>query len=235
MSFALRLLNMFYAPADTFKAVVKQRDWKDLWIPLIILALAGLISSVILKDLTVDFQLDRIEKAIENTDRIPDSKKEEILDQQFKRVLDPSPIAKVLTFVVAALTTPIRVLFLALLALLVGNFILGGEAKYVDMLVLSGYVYLINILELLIKVPLMLNKWDMDVHTGLGLLNIGEFGDFSYHFLAGLDIFALWRVILFGIGMGIIYKKSTRPYLIAMSVVWLVLVAISAGMGAAFT
>ena len=234
MSFALRLLNMFYAPVDTFKAFVKQRDWKDLWIPLIILALAGLISSVILKDLTVDYQLDRIEQAIENSDRIPDSQKEEILDQQLKRVLDPSPIAKVLTFVVAALTTPIRVLFLALLTLLVGNFILGGEAKYGDMLVLSGYVYLINILELVVKVPLMLNKWDMEVFTGLGLLGVGEFGEFAYHFLAGLDIFAFWRVILFGIGMGVIYKKATGPYLIAMTVVWLVIIAISAGMGAAF-
>ena len=235
MSFASRLLNMFYAPSDTFKAFVTQRDWKDLWIPLIILALAGFISSVILKDLTIDFQLDRIEQAIENSERIPEDRKNEILDQQFNRVLEPSLIFKVFTFFSAILNIPIRVLSLALLALLVGNFILGGEAKYGDMLVLSGYVYLINILELLIKVPLRLNKWDMDVHTGLGLLNIGEFGDFSYHFLAGLDIFALWRVILFGIGMGIIYKKTTRPYLITMSVVWLVLVAISAGMGAAST
>ncbi len=234
MSFIKRLINVFFAPSGAFEAFVEQRDWKDLWIPLIILGLTGLISATILKDLTIDYQLDRIERSIENSERIPEDRKDAILEQQYQRVLEPSALQKILALTSSVLVTPIRVLFLAFLALLVGNLIMGGESKFADMMVLSGYVYLITILEMAVKVPLMLSKWDMEVFTGLGLLGVGEFGDFAYHFLGGIDIFAFWRVVLFGIGMGVIYKKATGPYLIAMTVVWLVLVAISAGLGAAF-
>lgn len=234
MSFVKRLINVFYAPSETFEAITTRRDWKDLWIPLIILALVGLVASVILKDLTIDYRLDNLERVIENSNRIPAERKAEILNQQYEKTVNPSPFAMVLGYVTAILATPVRVLFFALVVFMAGNFIFGGEAKYIDLLILSGYVYLINILELLVKIPLMLSKWDMEVSTGLGLLGIGEFGDFIYHFLAGVDVFAFWRVILFAIGMSVIYKKPTGPFLMAVTVVWIIILAISAGLGAAF-
>jgi len=234
MSFVKRLMNVFYAPSETFEAFVARRDWKDLWIPLIILALAGLVASVILEDLTIDYRLDNLERVIENSNRIPAERKEEFLNQQYEKTVNPSPTAIVLGYATAILATPARVLFFALVIFMIGNFIFGGEAKYLDLLILSGYVYLINILELLVKIPLMLSKWDMEVSTGLGLLGIGEFGDFIYHFLAGVDVFAFWRVILFAIGMSVIYKKPTGPFLLAITTVWIIILAISAGLGAAF-
>ncbi|MFH1852869.1 MAG: YIP1 family protein [Candidatus Neomarinimicrobiota bacterium] len=235
MVFVKRMFNVFFAPAEAFADLAGERDWKNIWIPLIILALVGMISTAILRDLTVDFQLERIEKMIANNERIPEERKEAVLEQQYQRITDPGPVAQIMTWGAALLVTPLRVAFMALIALLVGNFIMGGDARYGQLLALSGYVYLLTILELIVKIPLMLSKWDMEVYTGLGLLGIGEFGDFSFHFLAGLDIFAFWRIILIAIGMGIIYRKGTRPFLIAMTIVWLVLVAVNAGLGAAFS
>lgn len=232
MTIVKRLLNVFYAPTETFEALTENRDWKDIWIPIIIMALVGLISSVILKEVMVDFQLDRIEQSIENNQRVPEDRKQEIIDQQFDRILDPSPLMNVLTYFSALIITPVRILFMALLALMVGNFIFGGQAKYGELLALSGYIYLINIVETVVKVPIMLSKWTMEVYTGLGLLDVGEFGDFIYHFLAQIDIFSIWRVILFAIGMGVIYKKSTGTFFVAMTIVWLILVSINSGLGA---
>ncbi len=235
MTFANRLLSIFYAPSDTFEAFMEERDWKDIWIPIVILALVGLVSSYILEDVLADYRIERSEQYLENNDQIPEEVKAEQLEQLYDKLENPSVFGRVLTFFASLLSIPVRVLFLALVALAVGNFILGGQAKFVDMLILSGFVYLINILELVVKIPLILSKWDLEVHTGLGLLNIGESGEFIYHFLAGIDIFAFWRIVLFAIGMGIIYKKSTGTYITAMTLVWLLLVAISAGMGAAFS
>ena len=234
MSFVKRLLNVFYAPSETFEAIVARRDWKDLWITLIILALVGLVASVILEDLIIDYKLDNLEWVIENSNRIPAEQKAEFLNQRYEKIVNPSAFTVVFGYVTAILATPVRAIFFALVVFMIGNFIFGGEAKYLDLLILSGYVYLINILELIVKIPLMLSKWDMEVSTGLGLLGIGEFGDFMYHFLAGVDIFAFWRVILFAIGMSVIYKKSTGTFLIAVTVVWIIILAISAGLGAAF-
>ncbi len=235
MSFASRLLNIFLAPGETFEAISEKQDWKDLWIPIIILALVGLVSSVLLYDLVIDYKLDMIEQSIENSSRIPEDRKAEIIDQQFERVLNPKPLANAMSYISATVMNPIRIAFWALIALVVGNFIMGGDAKYIQLLMMSGYIYLINILEMAVKIPLMLYKWDMEIHTGFGLLGLGERGEFIYNFLAGLDIFAIWRVVLFAIAMGVIYKKTSKPFLIAMLIAWLATLAINAGLGAAVT
>lgn len=234
MSFVARLANIFLAPGEVFSAIADRRDWRDLWIPLIILIVAGIVSTAVLDDVSVDYKLDMLERAIENSDRIPDEQKAEIIANRTDKILNPSLFSRFMGYFQAALMNPIRILFWALVALMVGNFILGGGAKYKDHLVNSGYIYLIVVLELVVKIPIMLYNWDLNVSTGLGLLGIGELGDFIYHFLAQIDIFAIWRIILFGIGLGVIYKKSSGSYLIAMTVVWLIIISINAVLGAAF-
>ncbi len=233
MSFAARLINIFLAPGETFEAISEKRDWKDLWIPLIIVALVGLVSSVVLHDLAIDFNIERVEQSIENNSRIPADRKAEIIQNQVDKMLNPSPLALTMSYVSAMVATPIRAAFWALIALVIGNFILGGNAPFSHLMTASGYIYLLYVLEMIIKAPLMLYKWDMGIHTGLGLLGIGEEGTFIYTFLAGIDIFAIWRVILFGIAMGVIYKKDLKPFMIAMFIAWLVVLAAMAGLGAA--
>ena len=88
---------------------------------------------------------------------------------------------------------------------------------------------MIAILEAIVKIPLMLSKWSLEVYTGLGVLGIGEKGSFINSLLAGIDIFAIWRIVLIAIGMGIIYNKKTKSYIIAMLIAWFVLRLISAG------
>jgi hypothetical protein len=118
---------------------------------------------------------------------------------------------------------------MALIALLLGNTFMGGSAKYNQLVNITAWAYMINILESLVKIPLMLNKWSLEVFTGLGVLGIGEKGSFINSLLAGIDIFAIWRVILIAIGMGIIYSKKSKQYLIVMLVAWFVLRLIGAG------
>jgi hypothetical protein len=123
---------------------------------------------------------------------------------------------------------------MTLITLLVGNTFMGGSAKYGQLLNITAWAYMVNILENIFKIPLMLNKWTLEVYTGLGVLGIGEKGSFINSLLAGIDIFAIWRIVLIAIGMGIIYNKKTKPYLIAMSIAWVVLRIIGAGFSSFF-
>ena len=80
----------------------------------------------------------------------------------------------------------------------------------------------------------MLNKWSIDVYTGMGLLDIGEKGTFINNFLSAVDLFSVWRIILIGIGLSIYFKKTAKPYTIAIFIYWLFQISIFAVLGSLF-
>ena len=80
----------------------------------------------------------------------------------------------------------------------------------------------------------MLNKWSIDVYTGMGLLDIGEKGTFINNFLSAVDLFSVWRIILIGIGLSIYFNKAAKPYTIAIFIYWLFQISIFAVLGSLF-
>ena len=67
---------------------------------------------------------------------------------------------------------PLRVLMITLIILLIVKFFFGESTNYLSLLPYISFSYLITVLESVIKIPLMLNKWSIDVYTGMGLLDI---------------------------------------------------------------
>ena len=223
MSILANVINSYTAPSKVFKAV-KDFDWKKAIVPLLILAVLGVISYWVIQDLADDYGYEKAVSVIENMDRLTDEQKVEQIAKIEERMDGP----QISSWISSGLGGPVTVFFMALIALLVGNTFMGGSAKYGQLLNVTAWVYMINILESLVKIPLMLNKWSLEVYTGLGVLGIGEKGSFINSLLAGIDIFAIWRIILIAIGMGIIYNKKTQPYAIGMLIAWFVLKLIGA-------
>ena len=163
-------------------------------------------------------------------DRLTDEQKVE----QIAKIEDRMDGPQISSWISSGLGMPITVFFMALLALIVGNTFMGGSAKYGQLVNVTAWAYMISILENIVKIPLMLSKWSLEVYTGLGVLGVGEKGSFINSLFAGIDIFAIWRIVLIAIGMGIIYNKKTRPYTVAMLIAWFVLRLISAGISSFF-
>jgi hypothetical protein len=90
-----------------------------------------------------------------------------------------------------------------------------------------------SVIEYIIKTPIQYISDNMMIFTGLGALGIGEQGDFINSFLAGLDIFAFWRVFIMAVGVGIIYNKTTKTSLTVMTGLWIFGLVVFAGIGAA--
>jgi hypothetical protein len=225
MSVLSNIINIYIAPSKVFK-VVKDFNIKKALVPLLILAVLGVLSFWAIQDLATEVGYDTALERIENSSRIPDDQKEEIIAQMEERMDGP----QITGWVASAFGGPITVFFMALIALLVGNTFMGGSAKYGQLLNITAWAFMINILETIVKIPLMLNKWTLEVYTGLGVLGIGEKGSFINSLLAGMDVFAIWRIILIAIGMGIIYNKKTQPYAVGMLIAWFVLKIIGAGL-----
>lgn len=233
MSWLSNIVNVYLAPSKTFEAI-KESSWKQSLVPFLVLVLLGLASMGFLQDLMQDVQYDETMKRIEESSRIPEEQKETVIARMQERFDNPSTLSKVTVWATVAISNPIRVLFMTVFVLLIGNTIFGGDLRYGRLLVMTSYVYMLSILELAVKTPLMLSKWSVEVYTGLGLLGIGEQGGFLHSFLAGFDIFALWRIILIAIGMGILYDKETKTFLGALLVYWILQIAVIAGLQGAF-
>ena len=72
------------------------------------------------------------------------------------------------------------------------------------------------------------------IYTGLGVLGIGEQGEFLNSFLGGIDLFAFWRVFIVALGVALIYNKTTKTAITAMTALWLFGLVFFAGLGAFF-
>lgn len=229
MSILSNIINIYLAPSKVFKTV-KDFDFKKALIPLLILAVLGLISYWAIQDLANEYGYEKAVSYIENLDRLTDEQKVE----QIAKIEDRMDGPQISSWISSGLGMPITVFFMALLALIVGNTFMGGSAKFGQLVNITAWAYMISILENIVKIPLMLNKWSLEVYTGLGVFGIGEKGSFINSLYAGIDIFAIWRIVLIAIGMGIIYNKKTKPYIVAMLIAWFVLRLVGAGFSSFF-
>ncbi len=227
------LINVITAPGDTFGTIVKEFNWKQALLPIGLLMGLAIVSGFILQDLIADMQWEQIQKNIEGSTRIPEEQKEQLLTDQYESVYSKTGISAIFTYVSMAISWPIRIAFFSLFAMLVGNLFLGGGGTYGRVFTLTAFAYVPSVVEYIIKTPIQYITDNMMIYTGLGVLGIGEQGEFLNSFLAGIDLFAFWRVFLVAVGVGLLYNKSTKTALIAMTSLWLFGLVVFAGMGAA--
>lgn len=225
----MMLIKLFTAPTEVFHTLIERNNWKNSLFPLGLLIVAGVMNLYFIQDLVIDVQMENAITRIEESTRVPEEQKEEFINDIYDRVENQSAMTQVMSWVMAGISTPLRILFFSLIALLAGNLLLGGRASYPGVFTITSYAYLVIITELIIKTPLMLNKWSIEVYTGFGLLGIGEPGSFLQLFIAGIDLFAVWRIVLISIGMGILYKKGTKQVFFALTGMWVILLLVQSG------
>ncbi|MEA1882430.1 MAG: YIP1 family protein, partial [Candidatus Marinimicrobia bacterium] len=192
----------------------------------------AIASGFILQDLIADMQFEQIEKAIENTN-LTEEQKDERLSGAYDRVYSKTGISAIFTYVSMAISWPIRIAFWALFAMLTANLFLGGGGKYGQVFTISAFAYLPSVVEYIIKTPIQYMTDNIMIFTSLGVLGIGEQGEFFNSFLAGIDVFAFWRVFLVAVAVGILYNKSTKTALTSMVGLWIFGLVIFAGIGSA--
>ena len=234
MNFLVLFINTFTDPIVSFQEIKKKNNWKTSYMPLIVLMLLGAMGLLLLKDLYYDVQLEQSVKWIENSSQIPDDQKEDALKSIYESFENPKPFSMLIMWLTNIFAGPLRVIMMTLIVLMIIKVFFGLETNYLDLLPYVSYSYLVTVLETLIKVPLMLNKETIEVFTGLGLFEIGDKGTFINNLFAGMDLFSVWRIILIGIGLSVYYKKSAKPFIIAIFIYWLFQISIFAALGSLF-
>jgi hypothetical protein len=115
------------------------------------------------------------------------------------------------------------------------NVLLGGDSSFRRVFSVYCYASLVAMLGMIVRFPLIMTKGDMNVQTSLALLLSPNAKDsFLYSVLSSFDVFSIWQVILVSMGLGVIYKYSTKKAFTAVVILWIIYILAKSGLSSVF-
>jgi hypothetical protein len=229
LSFLERLIGVFISPGETFADVARKPGF---WAPLIavVLGSVAMIETMIWK-----IGLERLARmGIEQSGRASSMTPEQ-MDQA---VSQGAKITGIFMHVAGFLGPPIVLLIIAGVGLLIVNVIFGARAKFKTVFSLVCYADLVSVLGALTSVAVMLfgdpdhfnSQNPIPGNVGF-FLNPHEVSKPLYALASSADIFAIWLLILLGLGVskGTGGKVKPLPVFLAYAGVWILLILARVG------
>ncbi len=210
-----KILNLYFSPAETFKAVNEKPDW------IIPISLSIVVILIMTMFAMPDIILPEQAKRIAEMEQLP----EEIKERQLER----------LDGILPYITTPLGIIIFSFILLFLQSSIfmlaflmLGNRTNFKKVLAVVSYSYLTGIPEIILKVVLMFVKKTALVYTSLVLVfpNLDAKSPL-FKVLSRLDIFTIWHLALIGLGCSIIYgvsRKKSLAIIFGLWALWLILV-----------
>ena len=210
-----RLWGVIGSPTRTFTYLRDNPTWL---LPFIIVAIATTLFAWRVSPLG----LEERKKMILQSEKIPQEKKEEIIQKMEEKggrdwkIIVFTPLGLLLVLVVQA-----GVFYFG------ASLLLGGEGSFRQVFSTCNYANFITIPALLIRTPLILAKNTLHIQTGLALLLPTEASkSIPYRFLAHFDFFQIWTLILISIGISAIYgfnPKKSAGMVFSWWLLWIIL------------
>lgn len=225
MSVISKISKIITDPQTVFENIRLRPDWL---FPVMIALLVTIAFSFLISDIMLEFQKEAI---YENT-LIP----EEYKDIAIEQMENKTPMRRNIETLAGSLLQ-IFIVYLvgAGVFLLVGNFFMGGQAKFKQVFSMFSWVGLIGVLEMLLKLPLILTKGSMHVYTSLAvLMDVADNKTVLFQLLNAFDVFTIWKVILWSMGMSIIYQFSRAKGYTAVISLYVIYLAVSIGLSQLF-
>jgi hypothetical protein len=218
-----KVLNIFFEPRKVFGSLKIKPTWL---VPFLIMAVLGIGFFYYTFPYIMNQQVERIQE----NERIPEEQKEQIIENMKEKNHPPvwqlafAPAGTMVSLVVAA-----AVLFF------IFNVLLGGDSSFRRVFSVYCYASLVAMLGMIVRFPLIMTKGDMNVQTSLALLLSPNAKDsFLYSVLSSFDVFSIWQVILVSMGLGVIYKYSTKKAFTAVVILWIIYILAKSGLSSVF-
>ena len=213
LSTAGRILGILRRPRSTFEAAVSAPRWAGLLLLLFVVYFgvsAGLFSTEVGQRALVD-QWENT--AIAFGQPVDDARYAEWQAQSERA----APYAALM----ALATGPAAALLLA--AVLFGWFTLvrGGKASFAQVLTVVACASVVLMLRYLVAAPLLYTRESLASPTTLGLVFRGmDQGSPAARFVALIDVFVIWWLVVLSIGMSVLYRLRTRNLLLQFLAVY---------------
>lgn len=222
------IFQVFSSPGSFFSSLKNKQAWLIPFVLTLIVAavLGHFTRPLIIKDLAPQIRAnlekykaqmpsERFNAAMADIDKMEQEAEENAF--QIKYIL------------IAAIFIVIGYFFIAFIGWLSGNFMFGGKANFWLIMNVVAFASLIGLSGDIIRGVMMLAKDSSAVYTGLGMLKPVNDGSFVYYLFRQIDLFSIWRIIVTAIGLGALYKMTSRNFAIILFVLWLIFAALVAG------
>ncbi len=209
-----RLLGVITSPTRIFAYLRDNPTWL---LPFLVVAIALILFSW----RTSPLQIEEGKRRIMQSERIPEERKEEIIQKMDERGgaswrMLFVPLVLLLTIAVQA-----GVFYFG------ASLLLGGEGSFRQVFSACSYANFVAIPALVIKAPLILVKKSMHIQTSLALLLPSEASkNLLYRFLGHFDFFQIWIMILISMGITTIYGfnlKKSAGMVFSWWLLWIIL------------
>lgn len=235
-----RLIDTFIAPRKTFGDIRVNSSW---WVPWLLSTILGVaFGAVAAQKLDmVQFSRHQIEQS-----KFAQRQFEQLSpEQQEQNLRIRAAVSKVAFYVAPIFFAVLFGLVAAAVLMAVFNFGFAAEVTFSQAMAVVFYSFLPRaVLSILLGVSLLVasDPNSIDIAGNPMPTNAGFFMDpggnkFLYSLISNLDLFALWTVVLLGMGFAVVSKnrKLTAGTAIAtMCVIYGLLILIGAGFKAAF-
>jgi len=210
----IRIVQVFTAPAPLFDALKTTPKWFGA--ALVVIGLGLVAQALVPAELIREMALASLP-----SDASP---------EQVAAVEQFMGVSNVIRWIGTVVFPILMMLFVSGFILLVWNALLGGDARFASVLACTAHSYIVWAAGGLITMPLVLARQDLRMTFSLHLLMPWlESGSYAYRFMAGLNLFGLWTMILLGVAVSRIYPKvSVKSASTVMIFAYVVFKAIAA-------
>lgn len=218
MSGFSRIWGIFFRPKEVFASLKAKSNWLA---PFILISIVSLVFGY----LTYEPRMADIKENVLSNPQYTEEQRAAI-EARFEQQAGGK-----WTTVFTPVGVLIYLMFITLVLFLVFNVFLGGKGSFKSMLSIFTYSTLVGIPGSIIQTPLIMAKNSIEkVHTDLAILLPVDLSDkFYYQFLAGLDFFIFWQVLLIATGVSIIYQITFKKSLTTVMILWILLILVVIG------
>jgi len=218
-------VGIFTSPAKTFASI----DLSPTWIvPLALVLAVNLVFVYFANNIILEETLVQQEEAMVERGMDPEK-----IDEAIAQVEKWTPIS---IWVFTIIGPPIMLAIVSGVFLFVGNVILGGKTSFKKVLSVTAWSWLIFSLAGLVMLPLVLSQETMQISFSLATFMSEESKNtFLYRFLQKIDIFTIWWIAVYSIGLGVIYKMKTQKITRAVGIVYFIYAVVASALGGMFS
>ena len=207
-----RIINTYIAPSKTFEDIRRNARW---WVPWLLLTIVGVATgSVMAKKIDVE---QMIRQQIANSrqaaqfESLPK-------DQQEQRIAGIAKFTTVLFYVAPIIFPLLGALVVGALMMATFNFVFEANVPFNRVLAIVFYAWLPTLIyNIFIIVTLLLRSDTSDINprnivasNPAAFMDVNSGSKFVYGMAASLDIFAIWIIVLMGIGFTLNAENRKR-------------------------
>lgn len=215
------MLDIYLAPTRAFDRLKEKPSWL---LPLAIGLVAALAVTAISSQF-FDWEAQK-EKAVE------EMQKRNMTEEQVNQALErmegfySSPVMRTGAPLVGALVTHLVAAFFLALVTNLALPLLGATGSYLRTLAVICTAGLVAVPAAIVRGALILVQRTAEVSTSLGIAFPGLKSGFPAVIVNRIELFAIWQLILVGLGLKVVYDiKGSRTYWL-VSAIWLLITVV---------